>query len=273
VTIPAGTHVSTQDGVYEFTTDEQIVILSGAESGDVAATRTAAGHTLLTPNALTRLDDPLAFVQSVTNPDAVDSGSQLETVASALSRMRQYQRRGERLVTAQDLEEAIFEEILRGAGVVRAYPFIKDGDFNNRVAGHTSVIVMTQAGDAVDDATRGRINALLEQVVGNQFVYVLDPLAVDFEVEATVRLTPLAARSAVLAAVENRLRGFYQAAAANFGRPIVRSEIIALIEGAEGVDRIESAPGEPIIAAPLEDVRLLAWQTPRLVNVTLQIAE
>ena len=273
VTIPAGTQAATQDGAYLFATAEELVIVSGNEAGDVAATRAVTGHTLLTPNALTRLDESLAFVQSVTNPDAVDSGSALETVESALARMRAYQRRGERLVTAPDIEEAIREEILRGAGVVRAYPFIKDGDFNNRHAGHTSVIVMTGAGDAVDDATRGRINALLEQVIGNQFTYILDPFAVDFNVEATIRLTALAARSAVLAAVENRLRGFYQAAAANFGRAILRSEIIATIEGTEGVDRIESAPDAPIIASPLADARLLVWQTPRLVNVTLHIAE
>jgi phage-related baseplate assembly protein len=86
-------------------------------------------------------------------------------------------------------------------------------------------------------------------------------------------LTPLAARSAVLAAVENRLRGFYQAAAANFGRAILRSEIIAVIEGTEGVDRIETAPNAPIIASPVADARLLVWEMPRLVNVTLRIAE
>ena len=57
-----------------------------------------------------------------------------------------------------------------------------------------------------------------------------------------LKLTGLATQSATLAAVESNLRAFYAVAASNFGRAILRSEIIAIIEGTTGVDRIEPQP-------------------------------
>ncbi len=102
VTIPAGTIVSTPDGLFSFATDEDLVIASqyGDQSGAVVASSTVAGATLLSANTLTKMTDVVAFVDSTTNTAAVDSGTDAETIDQALQRARNYQRRGERLVSS-----------------------------------------------------------------------------------------------------------------------------------------------------------------------------
>lgn len=281
VTIPAGTQVSTADGKYLFSTLEDLSIEYGDDTGDVAARRSVAGHTLLSPAVLTKLVDNPAYVESVTNPSAIDSGTELEPLAQTLERVKRYTRRGERIISTKDLEEAIAEEALEGNGVVRVFPFVRNGEFDaaEKRPGYTTVIVMTKSGDNIDAATRARINALLGTAVGNQFIYVVDPHFVGFNVEATVLLNTGAPEGAVLANIESNLRAFYAASRANFGRPILRSEIIAVIEGTTGVDRIvpvapdgwDVARSYPIIAEPLADTKLKEYELPKLIDVTLHV--
>lgn len=270
VTIPAGTQVSTNDRSIVFETLAQIVIPSGQLEGSVSAECTRAGIVQLAPDTLTRSLDVVAFVSSVTNDSAIDGGTEAETVEEALVRMRHRQRRGERLVTSADIEEAILEDALAGNGIVRAFPFVRAGDFASDHAGHTTVVVMTRTGLPVDDAVRRRINALLETLVGNQFVYIIDPVYQEFDVTADVRLSGSAPQTATLAAVERNLRAFYAPDKSNFGRDILRAEVIAIIEATGGVDRIvASSPTGAILAQPLADVRLQPWVLPRLHDVTL----
>jgi hypothetical protein len=271
VTIPAGTHVSTGDGAYIFTTDAQLVIADGIAASTVTATRTVVGHTLLKPDVLTRLVDVVAFVSDVTNASGIDSGTEAETVEAALERARRYLRRGERLVSSKDIEEAILDDTLFGNGVVRAFPFVVNGDFTTHAPGHTTVIVATRTGDAIGEAERLRIAVLLAQLVGNQWVYILNPVTVNFNIEADVRLSTAAPQGATLAAIESRLREVYSADKDNFGRPIAQSEIIGIIENTPGVDRIIYPLPGPILLSPLEDITLLEYQIPKLVNVTLHV--
>jgi len=126
-------------------------------TGEVTATCTVAGVQLLSPNTLIEMQDVIAFVTVVTNPTSVDSGTSAETVEQALTRARNYQRRGERLVSERDLEDAILEEILLGAGIVKAFPFVVAGDFsvlNHVKAGHSTIVAMTPAGGALTDAVK-----------------------------------------------------------------------------------------------------------------------
>lgn len=269
VTIPQGTTVRTSDSSFIFETTAALVLAPGAAAGQVEAERTVAGVTTLSAGTLTVLDDNIAWVQSVTNAQAVSSGSDAETIESALSRARNYQRRAERIVNATDLKDAILEEALAGNGIVRAFDLVKDGDFTELAAGHTTVIVMTRAGAPVSDAQKAAIGALLKQTVGNQFVYVKDPSFVAFDIAAEVRLDSLTTQSAALGAIEKNLRDFYAVVNENFGRKILRSEIIAIIEGTAGVDRIEPQPGGAILAQPAADVMVAPYQLPQLVNVTV----
>lgn len=213
----------------------------------------------------------IAWVEEVTNLEAVNSGSKDEAVEEALERARNYQQRSERIVSTRDLENAILEDALLGNAIVKAFPFVVAGDFSASAPGHTTVVVMTKAGDAISTEQRWAINTMLEQLVGNQFVYVLDPLYVNFNVTANVRLTSGATQTATLAAIETNLRAFYAAKRENFGRPILRSEVIAVIEGTTGVDRIEAQQSGAILASPATDVKLDPWQLPKVVTVQMTV--
>ena len=269
VTVPEGTLVSTEDGGITFETDVDLVIPFGNPTGTVAASALATGRTALAAEQLIKLQDPVAFVTAVTNLAAIDSGSSLETVDSALERARQRQRRAARIVSARDLEEAILDEALDGNGVVVAFEFVRSGLFNETPQpGYTTVLVMTSAGQAVSDEVQLKINALLEQAIGNQDVSIVGPTYIPFDIAASVRLQAGVNSSTVLISTEQRLRAFY-ARRANFGRDILRSEIIAVIEGTPGVDKIISDPGGAIILQPLVDTRVDIWKLPKLEEVDL----
>jgi hypothetical protein len=272
-TVPAGTVVSTADGLVSFATSEDLVIPADPDNltGDVAAESSLAGAMLLAPDTLTRTD-VLAFIVSVTNPAAVDSGTDTETLDAAKQRARNFQRRGTRLVSAQDVEDWIFDEVMKGAGIVKVFPFVKQGDFDVRHAGHTSIVVMTASGNVVSDEIKAAITAGLAQQIGSIFFYLLDPEFVQFDVEATIKVQSIAPQNSIVAAVERNLRAFYAAKKGNFGRTILRAEIIAIIEGTPGVDRIASEVAGPIVQTPDEDLDVLVYQLPKLSNVTITIA-
>lgn len=269
VTIPVGTKVATSDGKYVFETTEERVVIFPNPTGLVPAQNTVAGSTLLAPDTLTVIIDSIAWVESVTNPEAIDGGNDDEAIEEALERARSYHRRGERLVSTQDFEDAILYDVLRGRGIVRGFPFVLNGAFGFRRVGHSTFIVMTANGNPISASDKQAINTVLEQRVGNQFIYISDPIFVTFDVAVNVKLIQGAPIDATKAAIEARLRAFYAADRSNFGRKIVRSEIITVIEGTPGVDRIESAPSGPILASPITDVRLESWELPKLVTVTV----
>jgi len=274
VVIPDQTQVSTPDGQFTFETDQEIIIPWPETTASVGATRRIAGRVLLAPNVLTEMADPIAFVESVTNPQPVDSGTDAESVDEALARARNYQRRAERLVSARDLEDAILEDVLLGAGIVKAFPLIMAGDFtdlNHPRAGHTTVVVMTDTGNAVSEEVKARIVDSMQQAIGSQFLYIIDPLFVEFSIQASIKIEGITPQTAIKAGVEKALRDFYSTKRGNFGRPILRSEIIAIIEGTPGVDRIASDVNGPIVGNPAADVVLRPYELPKLNTVTLNV--
>ena len=282
-TVPAGTQVSIPDGSIVFATTEDLVIPADPDAltGDVAAEAMIAGPILLSDSTLTKLSDPIAFISEVANPDPVDSGAVAETVDQALQRARSFQRRGRRLVTVQDIEDFVLDEVMQGVGIVKVFPFIREGDFTAQHAGHTSIVAMTPNGHGVSDEIEAAIYAGLGQMIGSQFAYVLtphdlpsvvDPLFVTFSVTATIRIDSISSEVAAKAAAERRLRDFYAVKTGNFGRAILRSEIIAVIEGTPGVDRIVSDPDGPIVETPGADLDVAVYQLPKLEDVTLTVA-
>ena len=85
-----------------------------------------------------------------------------------------------------------------------------------------------------------------------------------FTVEANVKLEGLVSQATVLTGIEKRLRDFYAPKKGNFGRKILRSEIIAIIEGTPGVDRIQSGVDGPIVQSPSADLTVQPYQLPKL---------
>jgi len=274
VLIPAGTQVSTTDSQIVFETVEALTIPESVTIGTVTALRTVTGQTLLAPGTLTKALDQIAGVTGVTNPSVVDSGSEGETLAQYLERARNFQRRGTRLVSAKDFEEAVYEEVLHRNGIVKMFLFIQAGNFAAGLrAGYSTLVVMTATGNPVSASQLTQIRALLdEEAVVGQWVSVAGPQYVEFNVGANVKISSFTSEQAVRAAIQANLRALYAPKAGNFGRRILRSEIIQTIEGTDGVDRVEPVdPAGPILVTPVGDTVLAPYELPRLVNVTINI--
>jgi uncharacterized phage protein gp47/JayE len=274
VTIPAGTRVATADGSFVFATDTDLELAPGVTSGEVSATAVATGHTVLQANTLTRVIDPVAWVQAVTNAGVVDSGAEQETVTSALERSRNYQQRAERIVSANDLASAIRDEVMAGNCILQVFEKTEDGYWDpdtqlGRRLGNTTVLLMTAAGNAVSTEVRQQIGALCEQLVGHLQVFIKDPVYHEFSVAADVRLVNLARQADALARIQDSLETFYAVKAANIGRGIHVSEIVEFIEGTPLVDFIVPQPGGSILSSPAADIELLPYELPKLISVTI----
>ncbi|HEY6334230.1 MAG TPA: baseplate J/gp47 family protein [Blastocatellia bacterium] len=273
VDIPAGTQVSTADGSITFATNVDLNIPYGTGSASVAATAIAAGQVILAPGQLVSMTDDIAWVETVANASAIDSGTNQETTQSALARAVAYQQRAERLVSTADIEDAIFNEVLQGSGIVKVVPFAAASNFTLSAPGYSTAIVATSTGAALDPTTKALINGLLCQCIGNQWISVCDPFYVPFSVGVTVALKSGANSQAVLQAINTALTNAYAPSDQTFGMPILREQVITIIQSVPGVVRIVSTQSGPILASPLIDTVLQPWQMPQLnqpVSITVQ---
>jgi hypothetical protein len=265
VDIPAGTQVSTADGSIVFATNVDLMILYGVSSGSVNSTAIAAGHVVLAPGQLVSMPDQIAWVETV-NAAAIDSGTDPESIQSALARAVAYQARAERLVSSNDIEDAVLQDVMNGSGIVKCFPFVAAGDFAVGAPGYSTLVVATSTGLAVDANTLAAVNSELLQLVGNQYVAVIGPIYVAFSVSCTVALQSGANSQAVLASINASLTAAYAPSDSVFGMPILREQIITIIQSIPGVVRIVSTLSGPILAAPLVDTVLSPWQMPEFVG-------
>ncbi|MCP9494297.1 MAG: baseplate J/gp47 family protein [Pyrinomonadaceae bacterium MAG19_C2-C3] len=269
IMIPQGTRISSTDGETTFETMHESRIPAGYDYTEVTARALTLGAKHIPVGTLTSYRDAIAGV-SVTNERSVTGGTDAETLESVLARATRYLRRGERLVSTADIESAIVDEVLDGRGVVRGFPLVVNGQLGRLRAGHTTFVVMDMAGDAVDDSLKKRINELLEQRIGNQFFYIRDPARRPFDVEAIIRVTSGYDEQEVFTAIVENLRAEYAVSALNFGRPILTTEIVAVILQTTGVERVvASVNPASLLRAPVADVHLLAYELPEVRSVQL----
>lgn len=121
-TIPAGTVVKTGAGLdaIRFTTDAELVLAPSA-TDTIGATCTTTGTSgNVNAGTLTRLDQPIAGLVSVTNVSAAAGGQAEESLTELEGRIPALIRTGGgRVLTTEDLEQAALEI----AGIARAIAF------------------------------------------------------------------------------------------------------------------------------------------------------
>jgi hypothetical protein len=212
---------------------------------------------LLAPGTLTVLVNQIANVASVTNLNQVDSGALAETAEEALVRASNYVRRGERWVSAQDVEEGILEDVLYG-GIVKAFDLVKYPEWGVRTPGYTTIVVMTRAGNPVSYEIQVSIQERLKQRVGHIETTLIGPEYEDFDVVGTFEPEGLTSSDTARTEAERRLRAFYALDSNNFGKSISTSDVI----------RIANLSGL-ILTSPEVDIPVAGYKLPRLVNVDL----
>lgn len=257
-TIPQGTRlqVPVGDGFdpVEFTTDADLAVVgSPSGTGTVGATATeatdlpngvVAGTTVVVLDALPIVDSA-ALASTVAGGRGPEDGAAFKTRSS---------RRLQRLVTTLVQPEHFTAAALERPEVGRAFAVDNyRASTSSTVAGYVTVAVTDALGAALTAPQRAAVAADLDmQAQANLGVEVIDATRTSVNVTATVRVEPGADPATVEAAAEAALAAYLSPATWPWAGVVRRNELIALLEGVEGVAYVDA--GHP--TTPAGDVAL-----------------
>lgn len=247
VLIPAGTRVETKDGKYIFRTDRDAVIKAGLNSVDITATceTPGAGANGYLIGEINQLITPIAYIEKVENISVSMGGTDEETddrlrqrIKEAPERFSNTGSKGAYRFWAMSAHPDIVDVAVMSPspGVVNVYPLMNTGN--------PSVEILELVSNTLNAE---KIRPLTDQV------NVLSPTQVDFSITADVTLFSFADSGTVQEKIAEKISYYISEMKANLGRDVVRSQIIALINGVSGVYKTElTSPSSDIVLAENE---------------------
>lgn len=268
--IPAGVRVRLElaaSGAFlEFLTDESLTIPAGQAVGIVTATattNTSAGNG--TP-ALTALEvlDPIAYVDAAETATIVTDGADAEDDASLRARAVT---RFSRLTASLALPHQFASQALEDPAVGRALALDLYDPGVGPVGGnpgHLTVAAGSTTGAALSAGAKADLEAALEAMaVAHLDVHVIDPTVTAVPVTVTVLRLAGYTDAQVIANVTAALETWLDPATWPWSGTVHRNEIIPLIDGVDGVDRVVTltAPAADVVlagVAPLADAGAIA---------------
>jgi uncharacterized phage protein gp47/JayE len=247
-TLPAGVRASLPTGAggdpVVFTTTAQLVIPAGQTSGTVAAVgdRATAEVNGVIPGVALELLDAIVFVERVVNGDYVVGGTEPEDDAAWFSRgVVRFSRLVETLVLPRHFQAAALEraDLVSRAVAIDNYDPGQAGAVGTH-AGHVTVAVYGLGG-VLTPVQREQLRIEFDlQAQANLAVHVIDPTITDVTINVTV--VPKAGYSTVQVqnAVVAALTAYLAPASWPWAGKVYRNELIALIDGVEGVERVDT---------------------------------
>jgi predicted phage baseplate assembly protein len=189
---------------------------------------------LLGPLRITLLPSPPLGVRSVTNPVATSGAEDPETRDQARENAPITVRTMERIVSLRDFED--FAATFSGIGKARA----------DRIWDGARRLIFVTVSDAIGEEVEEEAELLvnLEEAM-NRARDPFQPMAIGsyqrvlFTLEARLKIYPDYESEVVEAAVEKTLRASFSFTARRFGQSVHRSEVVALIQGVEGVEAVD----------------------------------
>lgn len=241
-TVPAGTVVKTGPAIDDvsFVTDSALVV-APSSTGDVQATAVLAGIAgNVAAGLLTELDEPIAGVDSVTNPTSASGGQDLESLDDMIDRAALENRQQDRIVTAEDfeLEATNVAGVLRavhtnsGAGSVQNVHLLID-DYNERFAGDEA----NATDQAIRDEVESSITAKIQPGVIVTALQHVPRLFVITKIDAELRPNYNEVSAAALA--QSALAAYLDAGAWTYGAKVYRNELIVIADGSGGIERVD----------------------------------
>lgn len=261
VTIPAGTQVvlPLPGGVdpVTFSTDTPLVVAANASSGTVTATGTTVGSTANGTGAGTALTllTAVPFVDSAVTASIVTSGTDPEDDAAFLDRgAPRFTRLTDTLVKVEHFEAAAVET----AGVARAVAYDNTSphaDFSAGAdPGHVTVAVAGAGGAPLAQSDLDALTASLEAAAYVLItVHVVNATVTSVNVTTTVKAAPGWSAADVTTNVQAALAAYLDPNTWESGATVYYNELIALVDGVIGVDRVVS------ITTPTGDLALSGY--------------
>ncbi|MBD5799845.1 putative baseplate assembly protein [Bacillus pseudomycoides] len=199
------------------------------------------------PQEITTLQSSIAYVDSVSNPEAAEGGCNTESLEQALRRGPQMLKHRDRAVTLQDFE-SLAVVASRNIAKVKCLPHTNDSGQSK--TGWVTVLIVPQSNDKqpkpsvklkhqVGDYLRGRVSNV---VIPKRFL-ITGPAYT----EVSIHTDLMASSLNMVPIVENRamkkikdflhpLSGGHDGLGWEFGRIPCLSDFFALLQGIEGVD-------------------------------------
>lgn len=247
VLIPAGVEVETKDGKCIFKTHSDAKIPAGQLSVDVIAFCNMAGKigNGYRPGDITNMVSIIPYIEKVENITVSYGGCDEEADDRLRQRIKEapehYSNAGSKgayrfwaMSAHQDIVDVAV--MSPAPGVVNVYPLMKTG---NPAAEILSLVVSVLNAE--------KIRPLTDQV------NVLSPIRVDFSITANVTLFSFADSGIVQETINKQLSNYITEMKSQLGKDIVKSQIIALINGVYGVYKTElTSPAEDIVLAQNE---------------------
>ena len=236
VVVPAGTTVDSVDFTCTVATDAALVIPAGALDGDVTATAVAAGPDAngYAAGTLTQLGAPIAWVGGVGNLSVTAGGTDAEDDERFRDRVRQAPTQ---------------YSVAGSAGAYRYHALSVSGSIvdvavTSRATGLVRICVLTADGVPSDALLGDVASALSADRVRplTDTVQVIPPAVVAYEIVATLR--PLAGVDLVglLVAGQTAAEAYAADRAAQLGRDVVPSQIVAALSVPGVYDVVLAAP-------------------------------
>lgn len=227
--IPSGTRVSSNDGKVVFTTLEDAVV-NNVLTLDIASQCSTAGlaGNGYEPGQITKLLDPLAFVESVSNMDTTGGGADQEDDDSMRERVKiapsRYSNAGSRAAYeffARSANPGIVDVsvISPDPGVVQIYPLMGD-------TAQTPQSVLDQVYAACNS---DKVRPLTDMVE------VLAPDVLDYTIEMAIVYYKTADPTIVLEQVQLAIDAFVLERRKELGRDVLASQLLGVAMGVSGV--------------------------------------
>lgn len=274
-TIPRGTRLRLDLGSgadpVDFTTDDDLVVPSGSSSGTVAVTGTEATSRANGTASGTALEliDAVPYVNGVTLAAALSAGTDPETGDAFLDRGSERLRR---LVETLVVPEHFTRRALEEPAVYRAttldnYDPGQAGAVGDH-PGHVTVAVSGTDGAPIAAATKTSLETAMEEAAqANLDVHIADPTVTAVAVTVTVVRKAGYTDAQVTSNVQATLTAYLNPNSWEWAGTVYRNELLAVIDGAEGVARVVTLDA-PAADAALAGVAPLA--TAGTITVTVQ---
>ncbi|MGE5181521.1 MAG: putative baseplate assembly protein [Acidobacteriota bacterium] len=251
------------------------------KNGIVSKSYRIGGGALGNVNAytLTSLGRALAYIETVTNPLPATGGADRETIDEAKARAPFTIKSRDRAVTTEDYEMLALRASTQLARA-RCVP-----DRSNR--GHVTVALIPKADTRGDEMMRRLVpsnevmryvkNYLDERKLVGTVLNVVRPRYKDISVRVVLIRRSVGTSDRLRKDIEQKLRRFLHALVGGkdgkgweFGRPVLKSELIHLVEevpGVEGVDALDIRDEQRNVG--IEHLRLDEDELPFLVHVVI----
>lgn len=235
----------------------------------------AAGN--VNPHTLTSLSRALAYIDGVDNPIAAAGGADRETVAEAKNRAPYTIKSRDRAVTAEDFEMLA----LRASTSLARAKCVPD----RSQRGGVTVVVVPKAETGGEDLSRRLVpsNEILRYVkrylderrlVGT-LLTVARPTYVELSLKVTLLRRTIGTTDRLRRSIDEGLRRYLHPLVGGrdgkgwiFGRAVLKTELIHLVEevpGVEGVDSVDML--DEAKGVHVEQIRLDADELPHLIHV------